>query len=1796
MNFKLVESTQNSVIKKIVAFLLIVVLTMFDFILLGTEMVSYAADAVETATSNKNVTFDTYFKDKNGLIITEKDEKINSKDIKLFVRVSVKNDGYFNGTISLEESNFNLKNEILHTSINKIENNTITLNQINSGEVAEFEIGIEPIKEDTINSRFLNMSSKLSINGIYRNIKEKDIKINATREVKLKLTSPYTEAENADVNLAILTNKVYELEGTNKRIVQVLVESGLKGNEYPIKENNIEVSVPDGVESVEVNSRGMLVTNGNNETDFTSNNWKYSEKDNKISVSIKNDKEPIKWIKSGKDIIVVTFIMNPEKDVSETEITAKSIISLYNEERTIEGMALAKIKEEKDGIITTGIKLSEQQIYKGKLYSGENRDYSLAEEIYINSNKVSKEINVEFKASTFGTQNGEIPANIQYKNTRINKADIMRILGTEGILKISTLDGTAIAEVNSQSETDENGYITINYPDGITALKVTSTKTIDYGTISFENTKTIKQNGNSREIIKTYNSIIERMTDTEKTIELKETETSAELKINKIALSTLAKNENVEIAVTLNTNNEKYDLFKNPSFEIILPELINDINVKSIQPVYSEMFKVVNTQVVEGNNKSRIIRFALEGEQTSYTSEVNQTTIIITADIQFDILAPSTHSTINMNYTNQNGVQGNYTANQPIEVESKYGLMMYTTMSGYNEENDKITTMDDEVVKGSLDIEGSSKIATVKETLVNNYDETMENVSVIGRIPTEGMNDGTVNTKLTGAVKTSIPNAQVLYSADANAKAEDGTWQTNSEGAKSFKIDATNLEKGATVEAEYSFEVPEKVDYGQTMITRLDANYSYLGNAMAQTSTLGAETIKLTGVSSTELKNSVSTENNGLKVDIGATTAGRELKDGEAVYEGQAIEYTVHVTNNTGKDLNNAKISVEQENGTMYGLKEVEVYSGPVKAEGEKTEIQHAYRELDTNKKDFNNIETIKNGATVLFVYEIKTNQVEQSAQTKGKITIKADNFDETHINTISNNIEQAELKLSYSYRLKEEVQLYSGQKAQTLLKVENISNADMKNVKVTVRLPENTYASEQYIYEDGKESITNLNYNEEKNIITFEIPELKKDENKSLVVYANTTELKTTENNLVFIAEAVTESEKTYYSNVVTRNIKANPVKVEITQDTNLGDEQSIKYGDEFNIIITAKNNSEVNTIAKISDELPNCFKVLSARMELPNETKQLEILDIENEEIANNELSSYIINNKDLSEMKLVVSEALNANQQIKVILNVILDKYTSEKSVTNTASMVCGEVDGEYFVNSQTAQSRKTFDIEDMDSDYYVEVNQTANIENKSTINNGTEILYSTKIRNISNNPIDVVIKDTLPSGIEPKEILLGGVNVSENYSDEAFKSNSYRLEKNSETELKITTVFNESNVTNEELTNIVSVETPKDIVRSNAITYYTASSENNEEKDSSDRDEGKSDNKENSSSNIKYNISGLAWLDANKNGKKDNDETLMEGIEAKIIDTETGSFVQENGRDLSVKTKSDGTYSFNVQRGNYIVVFMYDTNKYTVTQYQRPGISLEKNSDVINKVLRLNDNNIEVAATDTIKLISSDVNNIDMGLLENTKFDFEFNKYISEITVRTSKGVNTYEYDNEDLAKIEIHAKELNNANVIIKYTMRVTNNGEIAGYVKDIVDYIPTALTFNSELNNDWYQSNNSLHNTSLLNTKINAGETKDITLILTKNMTENNTGLICNLAELADVNNELGVEDMDSTPGNKAQGEDDLGKADVIISVKTGALVTYVSLVLIILITIGISAIAINKKVLKNNIDIDINL
>ena len=82
-------------------------------------------------------------------------------------------------------------------------------------------------------------------------------------------------------------------------------------------------------------------------------------------------------------------------------------------------------------------------------------------------------------------------------------------------------------------------------------------------------------------------------------------------------------------------------------------------------------------------------------------------------------------------------------------------------------------------------------------------------------------------------------------------------------------------------------------------------------------------------------------------------------------------------------------------------------------------------------------------------------------------------------------------------------------------------------------------------------------------------------------------------------------------------------------------------------------------------------------------------------------------------------------------------------------------------------------------------------------------------------------------------------------------------------------------------------------------------------------------------------------------------------------------------------------------------------------------------------------------------------------------------------------------------------------------------------------------------------------------------------------------MTENNVGLINNTAEIEESYNELGIEDSNSTPANKVKGENDLGSADVILSLKTGGIV-YLSIVVAIAAILGVTAYVIIRKKSKN--------
>ena len=311
----------------------------------------------------------------------------------------------------------------------------------------------------------------------------------------------------------------------------------------------------------------------------------------------------------------------------------------------------------------------------------------------------------------------------------------------------------------------------------------------------------------------------------------------------------------------------------------------------------------------------------------------------------------------------------------------------------------------------------------------------------------------------------------------------------------------------------------------------------------------------------------------------------------------------------------------------------------------------------------------------------------------------------------------------------------------------------------------------------------------------------------------------------------------------------------------------------------------------------------------------------------------------------------------------------------------------------------------------------------------------------------------------------------------------------------------------------------------------------------------------DNNNKSTSNS---ISGLVWDDINRNGKRADDEKKIEGIEIILYNRSDNTIAKrESGIELKTTSDYNGQYELNnIPNGQYYLVAKYKTAEYGVSTYQVTDAEEDKNSDFIEAMM----NNERVATTDIISINNSNYENIDLGLDSSERFDLTLDTRITKVTVTNpDEKTETKTYDGSKLLKREFLGTRVNNDTILVEYTIKVINEGNIAGYVNSIVDYIPDEMTFDSEINPDWFiTGENNVYTNKFQNEIINPGETREIKIVLTKKMTGDSVGLIHNTAEIAKSYNSKAISDSDSIPGNKKDGEDDISSADIFLGIQTG--------------------------------------
>ena len=189
-------------------------------------------------------------------------------------------------------------------------------------------------------------------------------------------------------------------------------------------------------------------------------------------------------------------------------------------------------------------------------------------------------------------------------------------------------------------------------------------------------------------------------------------------------------------------------------------------------------------------------------------------------------------------------------------------------------------------------------------------------------------------------------------------------------------------------------------------------------------------------------------------------------------------------------------------------------------------------------------------------------------------------------------------------------------------------------------------------------------------------------------------------------------------------------------------------------------------------------------------------------------------------------------------------------------------------------------------------------------------------------------------------------------------------------------------------------------------------------------------------------------------------------------------------------------------------------------------------------------------------------NEDEDDIDIEKVKVTYFDLALRKIISKVTM-TLDGKTTveetghkFEDDPEEVVKIELGNHKIEDSVLKFTYQIRITNEGNKAGYAYEIKDYIPEGLRFVEEDNEGWVLSEDGKTVTTdqLKDVLLEPGDSRVVEITLRWINGQTNLGVKQNWAEISEDSD----DDIDSTPDNKVEGEDDIDEASVVLSIVTG--------------------------------------
>jgi len=1596
----------------------------------------------------------------------------------------------------------------------------------------------------------------LDLSGTFINKDLEEIAVTATDAISIE----WTYSKDIIVSSEITKVSPFEVEGTKGTLVEsrvVVNRECTEENYLPLKETVIELHPPKingkAPVALDISANKLKATVGEeiNEITFSKNNWSYDENTNTITIKVEN---PDGVLTSGEDIYVAIYRYEDCVESEEITVDIEGTVTVEEYSGKENNKITKDISDKKTTIVNIGelitysIGTTEDLISRGRI----NANYNSVEAVYeteftstVNINVLTNDVLREFtlkdtKEYYIDKANLEFEAqDVKYKAIKFKYDEIAEILNQGGTIEIRANTGEVLYTLNSDViKSQENCEIALNgdlrgVEISIKDIKVNGTITIDfiksigkcaYEKFAFNSFEKLESRVKAEVKYGTSDDVFELTPiKTEKYFE--KSYTKAEISMNTPQLSTILDNENVELKIELYNNNENSDLYINPEFEVVFPSYVKEVEVKAVNLLYEEGLRVKNIALFKDGNNIQRMKIELEGVQTQFSSSeiTNGTNIIINTKIVVDDYTPKKVDQLKMYYFNQ-GVT-NYQAQTDWKISSAIPEGIIRTTNGFD-----VQVFSFQAPSGFITANG-----------IENYDGLG---SVI-----ETIKQGEVTAK---AEMGEIPRDVVMTLAALNNTGNDCTDVVML--GRVPNPEATDVITGEKLKTNKNTTMVSPILQADSNPIGCNIYYSYRADA--------TQSLSDADNGWTKTPEDISQVKSYLIMPTSKVEAGTALKFTYNFQIPANLPYESEIYGSFGAYYNNISdvaVVYESSKADLVGLV---TEAGPKVEASVSVNVGDGAEILEGRIVDYT-VTVINSGSITAQGVKVTVPRPEYGTFTEYKLTGSTPG---------KGGIGSSDYTAYYDFANE------YGDKVEFTLDSLNPGEAKEFTFSVRVGMPFTGEQAGEFEQEDE--------HHHENDSEQVEKEETMEDK---LYLHDNKirVQAKVTVDNLSLDNET---------------NIVVNPIKkAKMVGDVKADFLSELFVGNRFPYFYMLDNISgETLKDVEVTCQLPKQLKFESAELtglddnkyeisyDEQTKTVTLKIKEIENLASTILTITVNVVSATDSTMTPLMKFKYTDGTQEIgpslpsvvhggtitaeltgQTVSSTVLEKEKVEYAFTikNTGSYNAAQVKGllklSNNIENVVIKTEQNNDIRSVDprgdeANLYF-TNLAPNETVKIYVQANAKRLSETENNKIKNNLV-IAYSDVEVANIDTNEILIKenpNLQQAEQTNDNNNNNNTNQNPNGGEQNSNPVDNNNNNNSNNNNNGN-------------NSNSSNNSNNANNNNNNNSNSNSNNSNNNTNTPvQTVKYAVSGVVWLDVNKNGQKDDGEELLSGVEVQLL--------KDGKQSKIVQTGVNGKYTFtDVENGTYSVNFVYDGQKYVATTYQAQGVDQAINSDAI----QMTDGH---AVSNNIVIENGNVENLNLGLQNKDTLDFVVKKYITSIKTIYKNNEKVYDYDNLDLAKIEISAKQLKNTVVELTYKIDITNEGNAEGQVTQLVDYMPKDCTLIEDNKSGWYLGNDGYaYNDSLKDENIMPGATKTLEIKVSRQMTEENTGVLENKVSILSTYNKMSL--TENTENNTATQE-------TIISVRTGYTMQ-ISILIVFIVGISIiSNLVITKKIkidLKN--------